>query len=187
MAAAARGVKTGTKQVFLPQAIVTLCRPPTNRILPPQFAHFRVPLRFNKLDIRDYLQNLYNVESVGVRSHILQRSPRRNPITRRIGRPPPWKFMTVEMKQPFVWPVPLTEEETHKWHNEEMRQRIQATKHWNVRKQQIKQAAVGSSKLVNETHERGRLAKQAHDLLTGKVKWENKRELDPKWTKGKAS
>ncbi|EPS32559.1 hypothetical protein PDE_07519 [Penicillium oxalicum 114-2] len=93
------------KQVFLPEFVIALARTP---FLSPRYAQFRVPLNFNKLDLRDYLQNAYNVGVVSVRSYIEQQ-----PITRmtrdgrNIGawrRPKAQKRMTVELREPFVYP-----------------------------------------------------------------------------------
>ncbi|KAJ5159973.1 54S ribosomal protein [Penicillium canariense] len=93
------------KQVFLPEFVISLVRTP---FLSPRYAQFRVPLNFNKLDLRDYLQNLYGVGVVSVRSYIEQQ-----PITRmtrdgrNIGpwrRPQAQKRMTVELREPFVYP-----------------------------------------------------------------------------------
>lgn len=85
--------------------MIALARTP---FLSPRYAQFRVPLNFNKLDLRDYLQNAYNVGVVSVRSYIEQQ-----PITRmtrdgrNIGawrRPKAQKRMTVELREPFVYP-----------------------------------------------------------------------------------
>ncbi|KAJ5370862.1 54S ribosomal protein [Penicillium cataractarum] len=93
------------KQVFLPEFVIALVRTP---FLSPRYAQFRVPLNFNKLDLRDYLQNLYGVGVVSVRSYIEQQ-----PITRmtrdgrNVGawrRPQAQKRMTVELREPFVYP-----------------------------------------------------------------------------------
>lgn len=88
-----------------PEFVISLVRTP---FLSPRYAQFRVPLNFNKLDLRDYLQNLYGVGVVSVRSYIEQQ-----PITRmtrdgrNIGawrRPQAQKRMTVELREPFVYP-----------------------------------------------------------------------------------
>ncbi|KAJ5636204.1 54S ribosomal protein [Penicillium longicatenatum] len=93
------------KQIFLPEFTIALVRTPH---LSPRYAQFRVPLNFNKLDMRDYLQRLYNVGVVRIRSYIEQQ-----PITRvtRDGRtlgqwrrPKSEKRMTVELRDEFVWP-----------------------------------------------------------------------------------
>lgn len=59
--------------------------------------------------MRDYLQRLYGVDVLGVRSYIEQQKiTRLRPMGRwgygKLRRPESKKRMTVEMKQPFVWP-----------------------------------------------------------------------------------
>lgn len=68
-----------------------------------------MPLNFNKLDIRDYLQRLYGVDVLSVRSYVEQQKVTRLKPQGKFGygkwrRPMSKKKMTVEMKQPFVWP-----------------------------------------------------------------------------------
>lgn len=76
--------------------------------LPPRFASFYVPLSFNKLDIRDYLNRLYGVKVLAVRSFVEQQKVTRIRKDGRgygaLRRPKSKKKMTVEMKDPFVWP-----------------------------------------------------------------------------------
>ncbi|KAH8680922.1 hypothetical protein BX600DRAFT_445346 [Xylariales sp. PMI_506] len=176
----ARGFRIGSKQIFLPDHIVTLCRP--HRPLPPQFATFQVPLTFNKFDIRDYLLHAYGVSSVSVRSHIAQRPPRVSPFTGRVGRPPPIKYMTVELEKPFVWPAEPTEKETEQWHSEEMKKRIDMEKRFEAsREHLVKKGNLSSPAHSKRSEDRRLLEKQARDILSGKVKWDNKRELDPRW------
>lgn len=90
-----------------PEFTIALMRTP---FLPPRFASFYVPLSFNKLDMRDYLNRLYGVKVLAVRSFVEQQKVTR---LRRDGkgyggwrRPQSKKKMTVEMKDPFVWPEP---------------------------------------------------------------------------------
>ncbi|KAF9888708.1 54S ribosomal protein L23, mitochondrial [Aspergillus nanangensis] len=94
------------KQVYLPDFTIALIRTP---FLPPRYASFYVPLNFNKLDMRDYLQRLYNVDVLAVRSFVEQQNVTRlRPLGKfgygKLRRPVSKKKMTVEMKQPFVWP-----------------------------------------------------------------------------------
>lgn len=93
-----------------PEFTIALVRTP---FLSPRYAQFRVPLNFNKLDIRDYLERVYGVGVVSVRSYIEQQ-----PITRidrdqrNFGawrRPQSIKRMTVELREPFVWPEEPTD------------------------------------------------------------------------------
>ncbi|KAE8149311.1 hypothetical protein BDV25DRAFT_156586 [Aspergillus avenaceus] len=97
---------TQRKQVFLPDFTIALIRTP---FLPPRYASFYVPLNFNKLDMRDYLQRLYGVNVLSVRSYVEQQKVTRLRPKDKYGygklrRPVSKKKMTVEMKQPFVWP-----------------------------------------------------------------------------------
>ncbi|TAQ88787.1 hypothetical protein B7494_g2883 [Chlorociboria aeruginascens] len=104
---AIRGPRLGRKQVFLPNFVLTLLRTPN---LPSTFASFIVPLKLNKLDLRDYLYNCYGIQVLGVRSYIqiqklTQDKPSaRRPKPRKWFRPRSIKKMTVEMELPFAWP-----------------------------------------------------------------------------------
>ena len=94
-----------------PEFTIALVRTP---FLPPRYASFHVPLSFNKLDMRDYLQRVYGVGVVGVRSYIEQQKvTRMRPLGRwgygRVRRPESKKRITVEMKEPFVWPEAPTD------------------------------------------------------------------------------
>ncbi|CAG7946199.1 unnamed protein product [Penicillium nalgiovense] len=93
------------KPVYLPQFRIALVRTPN---LTPRYAQFRVPLNFNKFDLRSYLWHLYGVGTLSIRSYV-----QAQPITRisRDGkgfgpwrRPKSQKRMTVELKEPFVYP-----------------------------------------------------------------------------------
>ncbi|KAF3020600.1 hypothetical protein E8E14_010509 [Neopestalotiopsis sp. 37M] len=180
---ASRAFRIGTKQVFLPDHVVTLCRP--QRPQPPQFATFHVPLTFNKLDIRDYLLHAYNVKTLGVRSHLAQRPPRLSPFTGRIGRPPPIKYMTVELEKPFVFPAEPAEEDHKKWHTEEMQKRVDMEAEYAERARLYRdKGTLVSPTMRRRTEDRTMLAQQAQDLLEGKVKWTNERTLDPRWQNG---
>jgi large subunit ribosomal protein L23 len=86
---------------------LTLLRTPK---LPPTFASFIVPLNINKLDMRDYLYNCYDVRVRGVRSFIQLQKLRQDkpgairPSPRQWYRPRSIKKMLVELERPFVWP-----------------------------------------------------------------------------------
>jgi large subunit ribosomal protein L23 len=139
-------------------------------------------LTFNKLDIRDYLLHAYKVNTLSVRSHLLQRPPRLSPYTGRIGRPPPIKYMTVELEKPFVFPAEPDETEHVKWHSEEMQKRVDMEKTYEERAKSYREkATLVTPAMRRKDEDRTMLAKQAQDLLEGKVKWNNQRELDPRW------
>ena len=64
-----------------------------------------MPLKFNKFDMRDYLYNVYGVETCGMRSFINQPVPQRRDNGTRY-RPQSKKMMVAELVKPFVWPEP---------------------------------------------------------------------------------
>lgn len=167
--------RLGKKQVFLPSHVITLLKKDR---LPPNEACFKVPLRFNKFDLRDYLWNLYNVEVNKVRSYVQQQQ-----IARKRGgaryRPQPLKFMTVELARPFQWPELLTDLEpwSHKlWkqRQEEMDKQLEA----RTNKAKAKVPLRSQEPL---TEERKMLASLAKRMLSGDVKWSNDVVLDPRW------
>lgn len=101
--------RVGKKQIFLPNHVITFVRPLPKQ--PPNLATFVVPLEFNKLDLRDYLWNVYNVEVTGVRSFVNQRRhEQRHGDFGNWRRPKSQKMMIAELAKPFVWPKPPAEE-----------------------------------------------------------------------------
>lgn len=90
-----------------PDFTITLLRTP---FLPPTFAKFLVPLKLNKLDMRDYLWHAYGVKCNNVRSFVQQQKLRQDDPARKRAMPRRWyrgasiKKMTVEMDRPFAWP-----------------------------------------------------------------------------------
>ncbi len=94
------------KQIYLPDFPVTFIRTPT---LGPFFAAFQVPLWLNKLDMKSYLKNVYNVDVVHVRSYVTHgkkdNKPARRPGSQgKAFRQPSKKRMTVQLVDPFDWP-----------------------------------------------------------------------------------
>ncbi|KAJ2903589.1 hypothetical protein MKZ38_009642 [Zalerion maritima] len=80
---------------------------PPIRPQPPNFVNFRVPLSFNKFDLRDYLHNLYDVQAVGVRSWVRNSKPVRKNETGKWYRPQAKKYMSVRLApecSPFLAP-----------------------------------------------------------------------------------
>ncbi|KAL4796054.1 hypothetical protein BDV19DRAFT_362028 [Aspergillus venezuelensis] len=107
------------KQVYLPNFTIALMRTP---FLPPRYASFYVPLWFSKLDMRDYMQRLYGVSIISIRSYVeqqkvtrMKRGPRQG--YGQIRRPKSRKRMTIEMKDPFVWPE--TPKNMEAWENDQ--------------------------------------------------------------------
>ena len=84
-----------------------MIRPPPTA--PPNFASFIVPLKLNKLDMRDYLWNVYGVSCTSVRSYIQMQKLRndkkgaKRPVWKKY-RPRSIKKMLVELDKPFVFP-----------------------------------------------------------------------------------
>ncbi|KAG8527546.1 uncharacterized protein KY384_007698 [Bacidia gigantensis] len=111
----------GEKQVFLPNFVLALIRP--SPFLPANYASFMVPLWLNKLDLKDYLYNLYNLRVLSVRSYVIQSKISEKGVRgqRRWYRPQSRKKMTVELARkegnstesglgqgPFLWPkIPM--------------------------------------------------------------------------------
>ena len=61
--------KTDFSCKYRPNFTLTLLRTP---FAPPNYATFITPLHLNKLDLKDYLYNLYGVEVLSVRSYVQQ-------------------------------------------------------------------------------------------------------------------
>ncbi|KAI1409657.1 hypothetical protein F5Y13DRAFT_89841 [Hypoxylon sp. FL1857] len=172
--------RTGTKQVFLPDHTIAFLRPRDNN-QPPNFASFRVPLSFNKLDMRDYLLHAYNTPVLGVRSQLTQRRPQRSKVHHRIYRPPPIKTMTVELLKPFVWPK--EPEDLAAWNPPQMAKRYeQKDKQEKYQQEAQEKGTFPLREQVGSTSERRSLRKEAQRLLN-EGKWDNDRKLDPKFTK----
>ncbi|KAL2267655.1 hypothetical protein VTJ83DRAFT_4932 [Remersonia thermophila] len=149
----------GTKQVFLPKAVVAFLRPKPKQ--PPNLATFAVPMEFNKLDLRDYLYHAYNVEVLSVRAYIQQPPPERRggaPQGGRWYRPKSKKFMIAELAKPFVWPEPVPESDReafdHKiWqkiedHKERANQRGEKPGHIPLRKDEEREYGVSREREV---------------------------------------
>jgi Ribosomal protein L23 len=94
------------KQIYLPRFSIMLIRTPR---LGPHYAHFQVPLWFNKLDMKSYLKNVYDVDIVHVRSSVTwgkkdHRQAYRPGGTGDAFRHASKKRMTVQLAEPFEWP-----------------------------------------------------------------------------------
>ncbi|KAL8682240.1 MAG: hypothetical protein Q9186_001699 [Xanthomendoza sp. 1 TL-2023] len=104
----------GRKQVFLPNFTITLLRTP---FAAPNCATFLTPLSMNKLDLKDYLYNLYGIEVLSVRSYVQQARVRQDKPGARVPKPRRWyrprstKKMTIEMPPttPFIYPPAPTD------------------------------------------------------------------------------
>ncbi|KAI1485772.1 hypothetical protein F5X96DRAFT_674312 [Biscogniauxia mediterranea] len=173
--------RIGMKKLFLPDHMITFLRPPANQ--PAQFATFKVPLRFNKLDLRDYLFHAYNVSVLGVRSHLKQQRVRRSKFHHRIYRPPPIKTMTVELTSPFVWPKQPADKSPWNSAHAERSDKLDKKSRALARKME----RLGRRPLYAELPpEKGtiRLRQEAKRLLR-EGGWKNDRTLDPRFEERK--
>ncbi|KAL1902614.1 mitochondrial 54S ribosomal protein YmL41 [Sporothrix stenoceras] len=206
VAKAGPNFRVGQKQVFLPSHVIKML--PPRRIFSPNFATFQVPLRFNKLDLRDYLYHVYGVEVRTVRSWLTPQIPRRRYVevndddkSRDIVnfgkgqwyRPQPIKRMMVELVKPFSFPEPPavpteeqlgTEEDPRKDWDYDMHKRLTAQQKVQEEDQQ-RMAHQRKFRMREEAEHvpafRVGLARQARELVTGEREWRNNVELDERW------
>lgn len=147
-----------------------------------------MPLKFNKLDLRDYLWHAYGVEVRSVRSFISGRplskhhefGDGREPIRHQTRRPRSEKKMLAELKVPFVFPsVP---EDLSPWDNDIFKAVTELSEsssedlrnlRVNRRRANVSDRPVSNSRIS--------LAKQAEALRLRKEAWSNDSELDDKW------
>ncbi|KAL2006183.1 hypothetical protein VTN00DRAFT_9837 [Thermoascus crustaceus] len=152
------------KQVFLPEFTIALIRTP---FLPPRYASFYVPLNFNKLDMRDYMQRVYGVKVLSVRSYVEQQKvTRQRPLGKPgygpLRRPQSKKRMTIEMTEPFVWPEPP--KDMSPWEKDQFFKAEEYQEEQSNRQQP--RAAMEPNKAEREAY-----AEQAKELLEGKRRW----------------
>lgn len=94
--------QVGGKELYFPKARIILLRP--NAKHTPYQAKFIVPKSFNKLDLRDYLFNIYGLRTLNVTTQLLHgKYMRVSPYAGRF-RGPQIKKMTIDMEEPFIWP-----------------------------------------------------------------------------------
>ncbi|MCJ1416098.1 hypothetical protein MMC32_002433 [Xylographa parallela] len=161
----------GRKPVYLPSFTLTLIRTPH---LPPTMASFLVPLSLNKLDLKDYLYNVYNIPVLSIRSFIHQSRVRQDKPGAKLPRPRRWyrpkaiKKMTVEMGKvegmaggAFVWPK--EEEDLEPWDK----------KAWDAAQeaQEVENDKFGPDAAKLPPADRKTMAEQAKALLEGKLIW----------------
>ncbi|KAI0888946.1 uncharacterized protein GGS22DRAFT_65272 [Annulohypoxylon maeteangense] len=176
MPPAARTFPIGKKQVFLPKFSIALLRRGAQR---PNFATFKVPLRFNKFDLRDYLLHVYNVAALNVRSHLKPRQA----VKKRNGhvvRPLPAKIMTIEMEKPFVWPERPADPTP--WYPDVERHRTKAMNNkFNPQKELRKKGTLSLRDERKPSKVKIELRKAAEKLLKA-GSWSNEEKLDPKFS-----
>ncbi|EGD90130.1 hypothetical protein H112_02603 [Trichophyton rubrum D6] len=153
------------KQIYLPDFVLTLIRTP---FLPPRYASFWVPLTFNKLDMKDYMKRVYNVDVIKVRSYVEQQKVTRELPRGRQGvgpmrRPMPKKKMTIEMTEPFVWPE--EPEDFGPWERDTF---FEAKK----MQEDFQAAHAHDAPMKAPTRKRQMLAEQAEQVLKGEEQWQ---------------
>lgn len=154
-----------------------------NEHLPANQMKFEVPLWFSKLDIRDYLFHVYNVEIVGARSYVKQSQVMQGkpdairPQVKRWFRPRSRKFMTVELLRPFVWPEQPAD--LNGWGYDSLKKQDKEGE-----LMQKTMSSTGDTVINKERREK--LREQAQALLDGKVKWSEWSEKKVSYTKGPA-
>lgn len=94
--------RVGEKKVYFPKARVVLLRP--NAKHSPYQAKFLVPRNFNKMDLRDYLWNVYGLRALNVTVQLLHARFTRGGDEYARYRASQYKKMTIDMMEPFVWP-----------------------------------------------------------------------------------
>ncbi|KAL2754339.1 hypothetical protein ACRALDRAFT_2028777 [Sodiomyces alcalophilus JCM 7366] len=169
--------KLGKKKVFLPSHVITFLRRDDR---PPNWAFFQVPLTFTKFDLRDYLWNLYGVETTAIRSVVQQhRIERRNGGRGALFRPPPKKYMTAELTRPFVWPeVP---KDVEAWNKDLWDAREKSVRQSHEDQRRRMSGELGSPSKEGMSFDRRQLRARAQQYLDGQLTWETDAKLDEKW------
>ncbi|EXJ55999.1 hypothetical protein A1O7_08930 [Cladophialophora yegresii CBS 114405] len=154
------------KQVYFPspEDAVVLMRTPH---LGPRYSAFDVPLHFNKLDLKAYLKDVYNVDVLHIRSAVFQqkldRKEGRDMYSRgQAFRPGSKKKMTCLLAKPFVYPE--EPENLDAWeHNE----------YWASMKAIVEKNREESEWGMHNPNQKHRkaIAVQAQQLLKGKTRW----------------
>ncbi|KAF9881792.1 putative ribosomal protein L23 [Colletotrichum karsti] len=168
--------RLGLKKVYLPSHTITLIRKDK---LPPNWAVFQVPLTFTKFDLRDYLWNLYGVETTAVRSWVMAKKVERKSKNHGHYRPQSDKFMQVQLVKPFAFPPPP--EDLEPWNKKLWKAREQLK--WDHYKplELRQQGKLSYPSRAPRSLERKALAEQAKALLGGEKEWEGPKEMDSKW------
>ncbi|KAI0448236.1 hypothetical protein F5B21DRAFT_498240 [Xylaria acuta] len=170
--------RAGTKKVFLPSHSITFLAPRPNQ--PPTFATFKVPLTFNKFDLRDYLFHAYNTPVLAVRSQVRQRRDVLTHVNGRRFRSPPIKTMTVQLTQPFVWPSMPTDITPWK-RSIDAKARALEENNRRIRALARKTGELPLRDEKKEPEDRKNLRREAERLLK-EGGWTNNRELDPRFS-----
>ncbi|KAI0109537.1 hypothetical protein GGR51DRAFT_558228 [Nemania sp. FL0031] len=166
-----------------PVHLVTFLAPKPNQ--PPTFATFKVPLTFNKFDLRDYLFHAYKTPVLAVRSQLRRQAIRRSKRHGRVYRPPPIKTMTVQLTQPFVWPRAPTQ--TQPWKKQSAANMVKESKERKAYINKLRNSSIVPLRDERKDPEARRDLKTEAKRLLKEGGWNNKRQLDPRFSKtGKA-
>src|SRR3569833_2283937 len=175
-----------------PNHVVALIHP--KKPQPHSFASFSVPLKFNKLDLRDYLYHVYDVEVKSVRSMVLPTRPQQRIMEgmsdglRVAGswyRPQPKKIKMVELVKPFVppeKPKDLTPWDQALYERVRGEQEKRFGKPDMTRKDLAELRKRRKQKNNPPRNHKNKTTKEVQDLAAGKAKWTNGAVLDEKWT-----
>lgn len=139
-----------------------------------------MPLKFNKLDLRDYLYHAYNVEVTAVRSFINQPAPRKK--YGHFGkwyRPRAQKMMIAELVKPFVWPDPPAKDQREAF-DYAMYERMEKERKAHMKRQE-NPANIPLRPEVKQPLDRKMLKEQAEEFLKS-GEWTNGRTGDDTWT-----
>jgi large subunit ribosomal protein L23 len=146
-------------------------------------ATFNVPLTFNKLDLRDYLWNVYNVEVRSVRSFVNQMRLRMKQLGNSQGgkwyRPRSQKMMIAELARPFVWPE--MPEDLTPW-DKLLFESVEAEH--DSKLMAVHTGTHGTPRLRDEKEtstQRMKLRKEAERLLAGRKQWKPRQPLGASW------
>ncbi|KAL8808545.1 MAG: hypothetical protein Q9182_000096 [Xanthomendoza sp. 2 TL-2023] len=158
----------GRKQVYLPNFTLTLLRTP---FAPPNTATFLTPLNINKLDLKDYLYNLYGIHVLTIRSYVQHAKVRIDkpgapvPKPRRHYRPRSTKKMTIEMppQHPFLYPA--APEDFEPW-DKERKEKAQEEREGEQELMGTFAARLGVSE-----GERTKVRRQMEELVRGTKVW----------------
>ena len=175
-------------ELHRPDFTLTLIRTPH---LPPKYAQFWVPLWFNKLDLKDYLRRVYDVEVLHVRSFVVQQKVERKQNLGRglysaaygpLFKPGSKKKMTAELVKPFVWPEEVTDfspyvtSKCYHYHShiDTFCYSWEKDTYYGAQKESYQVQEELSPDAVTKPMKEEKIksiAEQAQDLLNGKTKW----------------
>ncbi|KAK0722249.1 hypothetical protein B0T26DRAFT_739532 [Lasiosphaeria miniovina] len=177
----ARNFARGQQKIYLPNHIITFIRPKPRQ--PPNMATFVVPLKFNKLDMRDYLFHVYGVKVQAVRSFVNQPAPdRRNGGDGRWYRPRSQKMMIAELVNPFVWPDPPAEGQREAF-DFEIFSRIEKGRESDLSRRTIRaKGDIPLRELEPTSRDRKALRKQVREILAGGSGRDIGDDGSPSWT-----